>query len=155
MTKLKVTVIALALVTIITAGYLVWRVSQPVEIIAVHRGVNLLVKNYPITDKGKIDWWIKNQSALMDKYHFPKIDDYDGSFMVIIWDIGDGYKKMPRRDTGSELACFDDMKTDVNCIEKNGIISIDRYDGGKIRYTIKQGGTYLQQHEGGEIVQIK
>ncbi|MGL4860189.1 MAG: DUF943 family protein, partial [Enterobacteriaceae bacterium] len=136
MTKLKVTVVALGLVAIITVVYLVWRVSQPVKIIALHEGSEILVNTFPLTDRGKIEWWITNKDILEKEFSFPQKYS-DGSFSVRIWDIGDGYKKMPRRDTGSDLACFDDMKTDVNCIEKQSYMTIYRYDGGKIEYDIK------------------
>lgn len=44
------------------AGYFLWAERRPVEIVNVHGTGNfsdILVKNFPITDRGKINWWLK------------------------------------------------------------------------------------------------
>ncbi|MDE9518522.1 DUF943 family protein [Xenorhabdus bovienii] len=138
---------------VILVVYGVWWLLQPVEIIGVHHrssGYNdVLVKHFPITDRGKIDWWEKNKSMLKNKYGIP-VTDKDGNFDVSIWDIGDGYKEMPNTDQNSDLLCFDGMKVKANCIEKNRVLEVSRFDGGKISFVMRHSA-YLQRKEGGEI----
>jgi len=54
----------LCLVTSLLFGYFIWLSLRPVEIIAVHYDENfshILVRNFPFTDKGKINWWLKKR----------------------------------------------------------------------------------------------
>ncbi|WON78997.1 DUF943 family protein [Serratia sp. UGAL515B_01] len=40
---------------------MLWLLNRPIEIVAVHQDENfssVLVKNFPITDQGKINWWL-------------------------------------------------------------------------------------------------
>ncbi|MBD2796733.1 DUF943 family protein [Xenorhabdus sp. 18] len=34
----------------------------------------ILVRHFPITDRGKINWWEKNKAMLKDKYGIPVTD---------------------------------------------------------------------------------
>lgn len=149
--KIKKKLIILIIASTILTGYLFFLTSHPVEIIAVHNDDNyssVLVKNFPMTDKGKIDWWLKNKENLKTLYDIPKPATY-GSFTVIIWLFGEGYKEEDKYDR----LCFSDMSPPVNCIEKNRVFSIS---SGKNRGAIftASDGEYIMK-KNGEIIKIK
>lgn len=84
---------ALLLISCALLGYFLLLSFRPVEVVAVHEDgefSSVLVKNFPLTDRGKIDWWIKNNAILKEKYNIPKAAS-DGFFSIIFWDFGDGY----------------------------------------------------------------
>lgn len=111
---------------------LAWLNIRPVEVVTVHQDNNfadILVHNFPLTDKGKIAWWLDHADALKEKYAIPRPDEY-GLYSIIFWDVGDGYKE----DT-FELFCFSDMKTRKNCIEKNVVFRVDNARDGTVIFT--------------------
>lgn len=133
----------------ILPGYLLWLLLRPVEIVAVHEDGNhasVLVNFFPFADKGKISWWLENKAMLKDKYSIPKPDS-EGSFTIVFWDFGDGYKEEGKYDR----RCFDDMKTKENCIEKDAVFSVSNsrnlgtiftvYDG---KYQLKENGKVVK-----------
>ncbi|AVJ20190.1 hypothetical protein CLM71_22425 [Serratia sp. MYb239] len=132
-------------------GFFLWCSLQPVEIIAIHQRENysdVLVKNFPFTDKGKIKWWLDNKNNLKEKYGIPKPDS-DGFFTVIFWDFGDGYKEAGKYDR----MCFDDMKEKENCIEKN-VFFIAENDRDKDMLFVADGGRYLMK-KNGELIKLR
>lgn len=142
---------ALFLLGCVLAGYFVWLSQRPVEIIAVHEDGNhsyVLVKNFPFTDKGKISWWLENKDRLKDKYSIPKPASY-GSFTIVFWLFGDGYKEEGKYDR----LCFDDMKTTVNCIEKDAVFSVSNSENRGTRFTVHDG--IYRIAEKGEIIKIE
>ena len=124
---------------------------RPVEIVAVHEGKgfsSVLVKNFPSTDKSKISWWIRNKDALKEKYDIPKASS-DGSFTVIFWDFGDGYK-----DTdGNDRLCFEDMQPPVNCIDKKSLMFIKNGKNTGMAFWVDDG--IYRVKESGEMVKTK
>ncbi len=49
----------MVLIILTTGAYIAQQLSRPVEVIAVHQDKNwstVLVKNFPITADGKVDW---------------------------------------------------------------------------------------------------
>lgn len=105
--------------------YLLCLFSRPVRIIDIHKDGSysyLLVKDFPITAKGQINWWLKNTKMLKNHYDIPKPDP-DGDFGIVVWDFGEGYKEQ-----GDEIKddrfCFADLKSPKNCIDKNMILYI-------------------------------
>lgn len=104
-------------------AYGLWLSLRPVEIIAVHQDGNfsdVLVKNFPFTDKGKISWWIKNNNMLKAKYNIPK-PEKEGNFTVIFWIFGKGYQQTD----GYDRLCFDDVPLPLNCIDKRRVFSVN------------------------------
>lgn len=104
--------------TLITLGLFLLYVNQPTVIIDVHndkntKGYYLIVRNFPLTDLGKIYWWEKNKFKLARKYNIP-VDKPE--FTISFW-VGD-YKKDSGTDHDSDLLCFSDMESEQNCIEK-------------------------------------
>lgn len=120
------------------------------EIIAVHQRNNysdILVKNFPATDKGRIQWWFENKDKLKTQYNIPQPASY-GSFTVTFWLFGDGYQEEGKYDR----LCFADMPTKKNCIDKNSLMMVRyakntglsfRLDGGV--YRIKENGEMIKE----------
>lgn len=120
--KSKKTLYALLLIGSVLLGYFFWLSLRPVEIISVHQRNNysdILVRNFPFTEKGKINWWLENRDMLKAKYSIPKPAS-DGFYTIIFWDFGDGYKEEGKYDR----LCFSDMNTTKNCIEKEKYMTI-------------------------------
>ena len=135
----------------IVAGYLLWLSLRPVKIVAVHTNGNyssVLIKNFPFTDKGKIQWWLKNKDNLKQKYNIPRPASY-GNFTIIFWDFGEGYKEEGKYDR----LCFEDMKTKINCIEKDAIFSVDWSENMGTVFTVFEGSDYRMDNKG-KIVEI-
>ena len=122
---------------------LAWITLRPVEVVAVHQDdefAYILVYNFPLTDRGKIAWWLAHANELKAKYAIPRPGPY-GLYSISFWDFGDGYK-----EDAFDLFCFSDMKTKKNCIEKNMVFSIDNNIEGTVifttdndAYTLKDG----------------
>lgn len=149
--KSKKIFVALLLLGCALVGYFVWLSQRQVEIIAVHQRNNysdILVKNFPFTDKGKISWWLKNKEILKDKYKTPEPAS-DGFFTVTFWDFGDGYKEQGKYDR----LCFDDMKTAVNCIDKDAVFSVSNSKNRGTRFTVHDGIYRITQQ--GEIINVE
>lgn len=103
--------------------YIKYKDLQPVNIVAIHQDgfyTDILVKNFPLTDSGKITWWLKNKDLLKAKYNVPKPEKDDGYFFIKIWDFGSGYVE----DDGYDRLCFADMKVKNHCIEKHPFLTI-------------------------------
>lgn len=105
--------------------YFFWISLRPVSIVAVHQNddySSVLVKNFPITEKGEINWWLKNKKMLKNHYDIPKPDS-DGDFGIVVWDFGEGYKEQGD-ESKDDRFCFADFKSPKNCIDKNMILYI-------------------------------
>ncbi|WP_313681215.1 DUF943 family protein [Pseudescherichia sp.] len=123
----------------------------PVEIIAVHEDDNyssVLVKNFPMTDKGKINWWLKNKNMLKSHYGIPRPASY-GGYNVTFWLFDEGYKD----EGGYDRLCFKDMKGPINCIEKDAVFSVDNSTNLGTIFTVYNGRHYRIDKRG-EVVEI-
>lgn len=80
---------------------------------------------------------------LKDKYGIPNPDS-EGYFYVTFWLFGEGYKKEGKYDR----LCFDDMKTKVNCIEKDAVFSVDKSRNMGVIFTVYDGDDYRLDHDG-------
>ncbi|CNB64127.1 DUF943 family protein [Yersinia similis] len=132
--------------------YYLWMKFRPVEVIGVYGHSDIIIKNPPITDKGKITWWQDNKDIIQAKYGTPKYD-INGTFSVTILDFGDGYENYREGShfeiPAPEFYCFDDAK--INCLDKeNEIVTIYKTSGGIIKYVTND--TSYNQREDGEIV---
>ncbi|WP_232370015.1 DUF943 family protein [Xenorhabdus lircayensis] len=113
----------------IIAIYISYLFIFAVEIIGAHdmtpgSGYRVvLVKNFPLTNWGKVHWWNKNKEMLKERYDVPR-PDYDGSYEVIFVDIENGYKVDNGEDEDSDLLCFDDMNAEDNCVEKRFVFEL-------------------------------
>lgn len=138
------------LVAMVLAVALLWLWCRPVKIIAVHQKISssiILVKQYPLTDKGKIEWWLKHKDVLKAKYNVPVIDE-NGNYKVILWDFGDGYKEEGKYDR----LCFDDMDSPKSCVDKNALMIVNHYkdditdfSAGEDIYTMDNNGKVVKR----------
>lgn len=142
---------ALLFISCILLGTILWFSLRPVEIVAVHQKNNysdILVKNFPFTDKGKIHWWLRNKAMLKEKYHVPS-PAKGGFYTVIFWDFGEGYKETD----GNDRLCFDDMKTDINCIDKEKYFTVRSGRNNTLSFSVHDGEYRFT--ENGELVKRK
>ncbi|WP_016585397.1 DUF943 family protein, partial [Yersinia pestis] len=128
-----------------------WLSRHPVEIISVHQRNNysdILVRNFPFTEKGKINWWLENRDMLKAKYSIPKPAS-DGFYTIIFWDFGDGYKEEGKYDR----LCFSDMNTTKNCIEKEKYMTIYKIKNDEPLFSFDGNRYFL--NENNKIVKMK
>ncbi|MBT0725917.1 DUF943 family protein [Rosenbergiella australiborealis] len=148
--KNKKSIVLLTLAGCVLLGYWLWLSLRPVEIIAVHDNGNhsyVLVRSFPSTDNGKINWWLENKSSLKEKYSIPRPSS-SGNFTIIFWLFGEGYKETD----GYDRLCFDDMPPPLNCIDKEAVFSVNNSKNlGTIFATYD--GKY-QRQKNGDIVKF-
>ncbi len=134
----------------VLAGYLLWQSLRPVKIVAVHHDGNysdVLVENFPFTSRGKINWWLENKGMLKARYDIPRPASY-GGYTIIFWLFGEGYKEEGKYDR----LCFDDMKTKVNCIEKDSVFRINYSKNAGLELTVN--GSIYRLEENGNLIKI-
>ncbi|WP_434462565.1 DUF943 family protein [Serratia plymuthica] len=149
--KNKKTLCTLLLIVCTLLGYFFWLSLRPVEIVAVHKDgefSSVLVKNFPFTDKGKINWWLKNKEILKDKYQIPETAS-NRFFTITFWDFGEGYKEEGKYDR----RCFDDMNTSKNCIDKNKVFSVENDRNNDILFSVYNGIYHMKKN--GKLVKTK
>jgi len=134
-------------------GYWLWLSLRPVEIIAVHHRESnfsaILVKNTSFTDKGKINWWMENKAIFKEKYNVPNPAE-DGSFSVTVWLFGEGYKEEGKYDR----FCFNDIKSEKNCIEKDAVFTVTNSKNRGVFFTIYDGDNY-RLGQNGDIIKVE
>ncbi|SCC68916.1 DUF943 family protein [Kosakonia oryziphila] len=148
--NLKKILLALVVAGSTLIGYFLWLSLHPVKIIAVHQSNNysdILVENFPVTDKGKIKWWLKNKTKLKEKYRIP-VPSADGFFSITFWNFAAGYKEEEKYDR----LCFNDMHTKKNCIEKDAVFTVERSNNTGILFTVYDGTYHLKNN--GEIIKL-
>lgn len=149
--KSKYKKITLSLAISLLSGYVFWKILQPVEIIAVHKDENytsVLVKNFPLTDRWKMQWWLHNNDYLKKNYDIPEPASY-GSYTIVFWDFGEGYKEEEKYDR----LCFADIPSAKNCIDKKKVMTIYRYNNEKPLFSFN-GRRYLI-NDNSDIIQLK
>ncbi len=149
--NLKKTLFALSFFACPLLACVLWLSLRPVEIVAAHEDGNyssVLMKNFPITDRGKIDWWLENKDTLKRRYDIPKPAS-NGNFTIIVWLFGEGYMKEGKYDR----LCFADMQPPVNCIEKDRVFSISHSKNRGTIFTVDDGEYRMEK--GGRIIKLK
>jgi hypothetical protein len=142
--KSKKTLYALLLIGCALLGVFLWLSLRSVEVVAVHEDgdfSSVLVRNFPLTDRGKISWWLKNKEKLKVNYNIPK-PAKDGFFSIVFWDFGDGYKEEGKYDR----RCFEDMKIPLNCIDKKPIFAVRQYRDDDIIFATYEGRYSLNKN---------
>ncbi|WP_253378914.1 DUF943 family protein [unidentified bacterial endosymbiont] len=140
--------ISIALAVII---YSSWDHIYPVKIIDVHRSTDrlgyndIIVDHFPLTDRGRINWWLSQRDMLKEKYNIPS----GQRFVLMVWDVGDGYlQDSPHED----YFCFPDMTSEKNCIEKISLLEVAfRFpESNKIRFYVGDN-MYIMNTKDGSI----
>ncbi|EGP7668987.1 DUF943 family protein [Salmonella enterica] len=140
-TKKVIYIVTIAILFCSVVIYL-WS-GRPVEIVDVHyysgKDINILARHFPITDRGKLNWWRENERKILEKYNVPEND-----FSVYIWDFGDGYQKLSPYDAEDEFYCFPDIKSESKCIKKDIYMSAES-GGNYYRMFLFSGSGYFYQ----------
>lgn len=127
--------IAIIILTIIFIVF--WFTLRPIKIIAVHHRSSgfsdILVDHFPLTTKGKVDWWLKNREMLKSCYGIPKPASH-GTFSLTFWIFGDGYIKEEKYD----YLCFEDNKR-KKCIEKNSVLTVENGKSTGLFFILNDG----------------
>ena len=128
---------------------------RPVKIVSfVREGsrIYLFVEHFPMTDKGRIAWWLDNKALLIEKYNVPFIG---GKYYwsVLIGEAGDGFQFLQHRASDNDLICFDSLKPGANCAEKKWLLWISHYSQTDISYTTDDS-EYVQRGENAEIKRV-
>jgi hypothetical protein len=155
---MKKLLIALSLLSLLSAlAYAVWRGAQPVQVDAVHKGKyssDILVTHFPLTDRGRIEWWENNRARLMTDYGVPEPDE-EGYFSVMFW-AWDGVYRVDGSVYGdSDLFCLEDKLEEARCIIKSDQpLWVIRSRDGRLTYYIGRDhrAVYSRRTEGGELV---
>ena len=110
-------------IAVVVIAFSLWDDIYPVKIIDVHRSTDhsgyddIIVDHFPLTDRGRINWWLSQRDMLKKKYNIPS----GRRFVLTVWAVGDGYLQDSSRE---DYFCFPDMKTEKNCIEKNSLLEV-------------------------------
>ncbi|QGU87198.1 DUF943 family protein [Erwinia sorbitola] len=145
------------LFVLIFFGFIYWLyiLLMPVKIISfVREGsrIYLFVEHFPVTNKGRIAWWLDNKELLIEKYDVPFIGSkYPWS--VLIGEAGDGFQFLQHRASDNDLRCFDSLKPGANCIEKKWLLWISHFNQVDTRYTTDDS-EYIQRGENAEIRRV-
>ncbi|MGK9435649.1 DUF943 family protein [Pantoea agglomerans] len=139
--KIIIFIVALAMLLLFYVSFF----SSP-KVLAIHgseANKELLVKNIPFTDSDKIEWWDNNGVKTISS---PE------TYNVSIWKFDGKYQKLaprnsdvfPDHDT-DYLLCFDDMKTEENCIDKSTwIMEVTKTKDGYTYYRL-DGESYYRK----------
>lgn len=114
------------------------------EVIYVNQDVaimSIVVKQPPLTQKGKIIWWEAHEDAIKEKYGFPKPDE-NGVYYISLTDGENGFKKSSEDNSNwfsfsnRKLYCFDEIKSEKRCFDNNEIMTVLHDGNNKISYLI-------------------
>ena len=114
--------------------YLLFNVYRPIEVVAVYHDknyVDVIVKNFPSDDKDKIAWWLDNNKMLTERASFSMLPS-DSHYFITLWDYGDGLQKK----TDDDMLCFTQIKSDINCIDKQALLIISNNYVGDVFLTV-------------------
>lgn len=128
----------LGLIIFLTVLIFFLGVIRKPEIMLVQQDDNftdIVVKNFPLTQFGKMMWWKNNRAIIKENYNSPRPDKY-GNYHIVIWDGNDGFRKMPVGSTflssgTHDLYCFSVPDSGESCIEKNIVMGIQNWRNGK------------------------
>ncbi|EXU75345.1 DUF943 family protein [Erwinia mallotivora] len=104
---------------------------QSVKVIDAHYDgstAQVIVDRLPFSEENKIKWWISNQDGIRQQYHIPS--GSSGPFLIFIYEFGKGYQEEGKE----ERACFKDIPSPKNCLDKNILMTIWRTRDGSVKY---------------------
>ena len=80
-----------------------------------------MVNHFPLTEWGRIHWYLDHKEELKKIYNIPSGDSYTITF----WDIGSGFTDT-QTSSDSDLYCFPPKNdTEKHCIEKNMLLDVE------------------------------
>lgn len=108
--------------------------------------IEVVVDHLPWTDKDRIKWFLENKVKLQRNY--PEFNEK--TFEIIFLDVGEGFMSL-RDNYHEDLRCFESLKKEKNCIQKNDLLVIHFYDGGVTDFDIGFGGPAYRVTRDGKI----
>ena len=136
------------LAILMIAGY-VSLIRKP-DIIFINQELNftnIVVKQFPLTEGGRVEWWKNNREKLKNKYNIPAMAK-NGDWYVDIWNFGEGFKKAPEGDIRvfnsdtQDMMCFDNDSE--KCIDKELLMRIENNRQGGITIIIGNRKIYYK-----------
>lgn len=128
------------------AIYCLWIAVRPAKIVKVDKDV-VFVEHLPMTNKGKLNWWLENKDSLQNKYH---IFNTTENFTVTVMNFA-GYEALPKgtRDGSiDDYTCFDNANDQhKNCVHNDIAIVVRGNLNGK-KFINIDGKTYIQTGSG-------
>lgn len=131
-----------ALIMLATAFYNLWTL-RPVRILYVDSfqgmSVNIVVDHFPWADKDRITWFLSHKDELQRKYPV-----FNGNtFEVVFLGAEKGFMSL-RENPHEDLRCFEALKKEKNCIEKDVLLVVNFYAKGITDFEIGYGGPAYQ-----------
>ena len=133
-------------IVLTTCGYLLWHFLTPVEIVEAHGAICsennschndiLLVRHFPYLKSRQIAWWEANKNIIQTKYGIPHKDD-NGNYSITIMGFGRGFRTESHESllfSTDEVYCFEEMATELKCINRDTLFSIDKTPNTGLRY---------------------
>ncbi len=138
----KIIVIVTVLCISVSAYLLLLRKTEIIFVHHVKGDTDIVVRNFPLTQVGKIIWWENNKDSPLIRNEMSDVDEY-GNYFVGIEDVGVGFIKVSEASFTSwysfsrnDLICFDEIKSESRCIEKNNLMTIHNGRDNKTVYYI-------------------
>ncbi|WLI78632.1 DUF943 family protein [Kosakonia sp. H02] len=75
---------------------------------------NVAVKNFPLTESGKKEWWKENKQILQKHFKIPT-PAKNGDWYISIWNYGEGFKAKPTGD----IRIFNSDTQDMVCFNND------------------------------------
>lgn len=138
----KIIVIVTVLCISVSAYLLFFRETEIIFVHHVKGDTDIVVRNLPLTQVGKIIWWENNKDSPLIRSEISDVDEY-GNYFVGIEDVGVGFIKVSEASFTSwysfsrnDLICFEEIKLENRCIEKNNLMMIHNGRDNKTVYYI-------------------
>ncbi|MCG8707894.1 DUF943 family protein [Brenneria sp. 4F2] len=147
MFKTKYLAYFIALVMVVATALLIERKPQIMITDQELNFSNIALKNSPITDEGKIEWWKENQKLVKDKFNIP-LPAKNGDWYINVWDYGDGFKAKPKGDLRilssetQDMMCFNNDNS--KCISKDLLMRIENNRDGSTSLEIGDKKTNIK-----------
>ena len=130
------------------------RHTRPARVVYVSSEQNIsdvVAVNLPDTDASLLAWWKNNRDALRTNFNIPRPDSADGSWTIVFWNYGDGFKASNEHESPflnpfyKETYCFDSIKSDRNCIDKDIAMMVSQSTNGAVFITTANGHYHIDR----------
>lgn len=91
---------------------------------------DIAVDHMPLTERGRIHWYLEHKAELKSRYHIPETASYG----IVFWDVGSGFIDINKSGNG-DLVCFKKVDESANCLEKNLLLAVDFTEGKQEEFT--------------------
>jgi hypothetical protein len=91
---------------------------------------DIVVDHMPLSEWGRIKWYLEHKTELKTKYHIPT----SSSYHIYFWDIGDGFIDGNKSGDG-DLICINKTASGIDCLEKNLLLRVDLEKGRSEKFT--------------------